>query len=826
MKPAKVPIVILSLFFCLSVLINSAVSGIIQLNKSPNRGIQAMVETENNNYFSTTYTVDIPAVHTYSEIRNGKEYTKVYVHGFSNLHEVSRPDLPSFNYFMVTPLNGRAKITILHEESQLLENILVHPKLEERLDGADDEYHAFDVEPAFETDNSVYSANAFFPTTPTRIIGTSILRGVPLSLIQICPVLHNPVTKQIKVYTKLTVKVEFFGGIMQGITSGKARTIVERLSVNGTDFFKAFKSTTRYDIFDDEDDYLILTTDEFEDEAKKLAHLKRMQGYDTKITTRSSWSTSNILQTTEDFYDNNNKAEYFLIIGDHEDLPGYNDNGTYTDLEYSTVDGSDYHPDIAHGRLPVENTSQARTVIDKVIKYQKDPPNDADFFNKMVGAAYFQDNNDDDYEDRRYSLTLEELILYLKDKDYETERIYYCSSSDDPKYRNDGSYAFGQKVPDYLRKPTFKWDGGTSEVIDAFNKGTFVVMHRDHGSASGWSQPKFRSSNVASLRNGDLLPLVFSLNCTTGKFSGNCFSEALIRKENGGCVAVYGAANTSPTGPNCALCHGLTDAFWPGTAIHKPSKPKPDPPNHPPIYTIGDALTHGLLSQEKYWSKSKREFTLYQCFGDPAMELTTANPVTITANHDKEVGEKNTAFGIGGLNVIEGIATLYNEQSSTIIGRVAIKNDKTVAVPISKAIKTGDKLTLFVWGHNFRPHIQEVTVVDGSTNIFQNDASQFIANSFSVSPRYLINKLKMVHFTFTAKNAKSFKCSVFDIKGNKVIEFNQAKKQSQYRYTMGPWNLSNQKGKRVASGTYFVRGEVTYMDGKAQIYTSKLGIIE
>ncbi len=209
------------------------------------------------------YTINIPAIRTYLELQNGIEYSKVYVEGFSNLHEVGKPNVPAFQYFMVTPLRGTAKITILDEKSRILEKFTVHPALKPHLDTE----FEWDVEPSFEIDNTIYSSNAFFPKSPVRIISNAIFHGVPISTIQVCPVLHNPVTRQLKVYTKLTVQVEFTGGTEQGMGGGKFETIIRSLTTNGGPFFNSIRSENRCDIFDPEFDYLIITHDSFNEVA-------------------------------------------------------------------------------------------------------------------------------------------------------------------------------------------------------------------------------------------------------------------------------------------------------------------------------------------------------------------------------------------------------------------------------------------------------------------------------------------------------------------------------------------------------------------------------
>src|SRR5262249_25189984 len=60
----------------------------------------------------------------------------------------------------------------------------------------------------------------------------------------------------------------------------------------------------------------------------------------------------------------------------------------------------------------------------------------------------------------------------------------------------------------------FAWDGDTNDIVDAFNDGRFLFLHRDHGWEDGWLNPEFTTTNVINdLSNGDLLPVVFSVNC-------------------------------------------------------------------------------------------------------------------------------------------------------------------------------------------------------------------------------------------------------------------------------------------------------------------------
>ncbi len=183
------------------------------------------------------------------------------------------------------------------------------------------------------------------------------------------------------------------------------------------------------------------------------------------------------------------------------------------------------------------------------------------------------------------------------------ERIYTRTGSDTPR-----RYYNGTALPaDLAPASGFAWDGDTDNIINAFNAGRFLILHRDHGWEEGWAHPEFVSSNVNNdLTNGSLLPVVFSVNCASGLFDnetaagdysttngGVYFAEHLLRKENGGAVGMLGDTRNSPTWANSALTRGFFDAVWPNTL---------------PAYSgatsrrrLGDILNHGkvyLMTQQ------------------------------------------------------------------------------------------------------------------------------------------------------------------------------------------------------------------------------------
>ena len=198
----------------------------------------------------------------------------------------------------------------------------------------------------------------------------------------------------------------------------------------------------------------------------------------------------------------------------------------------------------------------------------------------------------------------------------------------------------------------FSWNASTQDIIDAFNAGQFLIMHRDHGGPDQWVHPYLGTEQVfEGLYNGDLLPVVFSVNCASGLFDNETedgtfgtnpyytyFAEALLRNQEGGAVGVLGATRYSPSWPNTYLAQGLFDAIWPDAL--------PDFGADASTRRLGDILNHGklyMLSQLGAYTNilgefhitdpygtavndTLDEFALWHAFGDPTLEIWTSNP--------------------------------------------------------------------------------------------------------------------------------------------------------------------------------------------------------
>ena len=375
-------------------------------------------------------------------------------------------------------------------------------------------------------------------------------------------------------------------------------------------------------------DLLILAGDDFVDTMMDtFIQAKMDQGYLTAIVAAGSWNQTEIKSYIQNAYDNwEIPPSFVLFVGDHEDLISYSaPTGMYSDNRYVCMDGSsDFRADIFHGRF-VTPTSHYPIVEDKILKWQFDPLMDADFWGNVLCAGYFQATSGSSTIAQRWFCftceTVRDTYIDIYGKEVQREYTKNTSASPPYYYRNDLPSA-GQQVP-----LDITWDGNAAGILASINDGVFLVQHRDHGSITGWGDPYFNMTHLASLTNGDMTPMVMSVNCLTGTFSDDCFAENFFRME-GGAVGVLAATQVSYSYWNDYLCYGLYKSF--NDEYTTPPALYTDPTGN---YLTGQALTCAKLEMEASapmcpypTDRTETEWDLFHWFGDPTMDMRTEVP--------------------------------------------------------------------------------------------------------------------------------------------------------------------------------------------------------
>ena len=560
----------------------------------------------------------------------------------------------------------------------------------------------------FFIDKEFYQQDIVYPENLADIVYTGKIRDICFVKIEFYPIQYNPKQEKATVYDEITISLSFNENNKISVESDFNYSPFYSYYKNVFSNWQGFLKHTQIiespgdsdPAFQEEGcEYLIITHPDFYTKTSQLGSWKNSKGMITKVvnTDESGGSANEIKQYIQNAYATwDPRPSYILLVGDYEFIPT---SSSGTDLYYTTVDGSDYYPDIYIGRIPADTAQEANIMIQKILKYEQDPPTSFDFYNNFAVGAYFQDDENNGYETRRFVRTSEEVRDYLLSEDFNGERIYCTESYINPTHYNNGLYGDGEPLPEELLRPDFAWDGDSEDITNAIENGIFILNHRDHGFEQGWGDPYFDTDNVHELTNGDLLPVVFSLNCLSGRFDGyECFCEEFVRHEEGGAVAAFGATRVSYSGYNDYLCRGMYDSQWPEF--------DPEIGSDEPMYKLGQLLNYGKTYMAETWGDpwgyERITFEMFHCFGDPTMEIWTAYPKEFNLSY-KFTGENLEITVTDNDFPVQG-ALVCLSQESGFYSKGFTDTSGVIVIDSSSAI-IEDEITLVISFHNYRTYI-------------------------------------------------------------------------------------------------------------------------
>jgi len=646
-------------------------------------------------------------------------FDNLFVDSWSRLREEGYPALPSIRKMVMVPSDGSIDVEINVVHSAEYENILPYPAQPSAVDN-----DAFDT-PPFTYNEQFYTSQNTYPQKMYSISDVFTIRGLSFVYLTITPFQYHASKNILSVAEEFEISINISGTYEfdDRLYSKNLSSIVLNNAINPV--YEIPQRTHPKDV--DGADLIIVTTYDFMDAAETLKEWKSQKGFYTDIAylEEIGSTASNIYTYLFLAYEIWSLPPSFVIfLGDSDIVPtNYIPDqlsGGYlgTDRPYACMDG-DYHPDFGYGRLSVDDEQQAFVVIDKIIQYEKNPPALSSFYEDVVNAGYFQDDEHNGYETRRFIKTSEEMRDFLLSENYDAERIYVTEGSVTPTHYNNGYYANGGPIPDeLLRANGFPWNGNATDITNAINNGIFMLTHRDHGYTAGWGDPAYSNANIAQLTNGELLPMVFSINCQTAWFDSEtdddpgtfeCFTEMFIRKEDGGAVSTIGACRNSLSGYNDFLALGMIDGMW--------NNFLPDFGFDTNGY-LGYVLYQGLIAMEEMWNPLQYEFDIFHVIGDPTIQIWREQPQEITAIHDPSFTYDITSIPIT-TNIDEGIATLVVD--GELIGKTEFTSS-TFDLYLSESLSTPQTGTITITARDHQPYVQSVTFIppNGSFVIIDN----------------------------------------------------------------------------------------------------------
>ncbi len=418
--------------------------------------------------------------------------------------------------------------------------------------------------------------------------------------------------------------------------------------------------------------YLIITHDDFYEAVKPLAEWKTALGLKSKIVRLSEIGSDSVSIRNYVVNAYNNwpiRPEYLLLVGsaDHIPFPRFtigSNNYSWSDNYYSDVAG-DFHNEIIPGRFWIWDTVQAKTIVTKVLGYEKQP--------YLTDTMWLKQG----------------MTIVDEDEDPNpADSVYWA----DTWYAQDLMYNAG-----YTHVDTFSQYLGHNEydVMTAWSAGRSYIQYRGVGYRT-WDYP-FMNIDANQLTNGYMLPVVISATCATTEGIGYEWMYAGTPDQPRGCVGFYGTTTAlfNAAEFRSALAKGtfrciFTDSFA----------------------TLGKAAETGRL---EYYARfgNTLEYNSWTCQGDPAMNLWTSAPKRIVTGHDPIVWYKDTLniFVTYDSMPVESALVCVRAKVDTSI-YYARRTDHNGRVQIIDRVFPPDTAYITVTGRNLYPGFD--TIIGGS----------------------------------------------------------------------------------------------------------------
>ena len=593
----------------------------------------------------------------------GKQvFTQVHIPGADGVAGgAGLPGVPIFRRLIAAPRGSQVQVGLTKAEPAVAEEIFLnlYPCQEQPVDAVPDP-SIFENRP-FARNLDIYASDAPFPPNPVTLIPMGNARDLQYYLVEIATGQYYPRSNRLVLFEDMDLDVQFTGGSGAFLTEGmlnpfeSSSPLYTQAVLNKNILENFVEGRIRPYIFGEE--LLILTHPDFNDAAITLRNWKRDKGIWANVYQCGTGSgisgritSAEIDAFIQDHYDTVFvRPSYILFLGDAEFIPpGDNDiSGIGTDWPYTILGtvGVDTIPDFAIGRIPVDTLDQANTVVNKIIAYENSPPVEAAFYSHAALASQFQccrPGASYGTDDRTFVEVSEFARNVLTSAGKTVDRLYMETGTSTPT-----RYYSGTLLPTAIGASSgFAWNADEADITNAWNEGRFLVMHRDHGWQEGWSHPEYELPAIDDLTNGAQQPVVFSVNCASGFWdnetadpsvaayygvnaAGEYFCEKLLRKANGGAIAILGDTRNSPSWENSVLTQGFYDAIWPSAiSTFGPATAQRrlgDVLNHGKLYLmsmVGSTVMGDVIDN----SDSIEELYLWHCIGDPTLEIWTGNP--------------------------------------------------------------------------------------------------------------------------------------------------------------------------------------------------------
>ncbi len=433
-----------------------------------------------------------------------------------------------------------------------------------------------------------YQTNAFYPGGElANFRKPHIIRDFRGQTVIVYPFQYNPVTRVLRIYTRVGVRISDTGRMGKNILVRPRvlRTIDSEFNKIYSRHFVNFSQVqSRYTpLPDDIGNMLIVSYSAFMSEMSDFVSWKESYGYNVDLVDYATIGSSSALKTYVANYYNTNGLTFLLLVGDGPQIPPSTTPYGDSDNNYGYIVGNDSYLDIFVGRFSAETVAHVTTQVDRSIWYERDLLASETWFRHAIGmGSIYGPGHNGEYDWEHIDLLLADLAAY-----------------------------------GYTTHTNHQSGGSTANLANLINAGAGCMWYCGHGSTTCWANGwYFCNADVDALVNDYKLPFIVSVACVVGDFRNNtCFCEAWLRATNN--------SNGNPTG---AVAHA-------GSTINQSWNPPMDAQDEVvdllvsetgPKRTFGGIFANGLFKMiDINGSAGVSMADTWTCFGDASIQLRT-----------------------------------------------------------------------------------------------------------------------------------------------------------------------------------------------------------
>lgn len=563
------------------------------------------------------------------------DYDIIYMKYANVFSELGKPVLPKTNLRIVIP-TGTEVIAV---EARALNSLEIPG-----------EFYVMPGQPPLKTsvgdskllvkpDDDIYGSDLLYPDELVHFVLQSDLAGQEIVEISVYPLQYMPKDKRLILHTNLELVVKC------GLGKTHVRECKERYYNFTERQRKLYEEMVKTMVVNPQDviinpplgeisrmlppgeyEHVIITTSSFSSYFQPLVdwHMKRGLK-DTVVTTNWIYShyagPGDTLQIRQFIMDAAGTwgTMYFLMGGEDDYVPFawryYYEIDSYqltpSDQYYSDYD-DDWTHEVFVGRASVHSTSEITTFVNKVLKYEREPPlTDYPLNILLIGM---------DADDYTAFEDLKEVIDFYIPARFNVTKVYDSHTG----YRSQDTYH-------------------KQAVMNALNTGQNLVNHADHADytflGTGFMNPWdfIDNSDVDGLTNNNKMSIVVSLGCyANGMDYDDCIAEHfVIHNPHQAGVAFIGNTRNGwyIEGVPVSLSGILDRDWWRGVFMESQDN-------------LGKAFVWSKHQFGEDDSISKHSEWTFNLLGDPAMPIWTDTPASFVVTHEAKIPIRTTSYDV------------------------------------------------------------------------------------------------------------------------------------------------------------------------------------